>query len=302
MRDLEVQRDRLRAHAGRLPAPEAENARRVVRRLDADRAAARADLLAMLDERRYEQLRAKVAAAAASPAYTKAAAEPAEKALKKVVRKRWKQIRHAVDDLGKHPPDEALHAIRVRAKKARYAAEACAPAFGKPARRFARAMANVQEILGEHHDAVVAVEWLTKTAHECSPAEAYAIGMLAQIEREAAAAARAAFPAAWRRADSDARPRLAVSDADPTSCSRPGASSTRSTPDGAVQFLVVHRPRYDDWSIPKGKLEPGESLEDAAHREIQEETGLLVELGASAARTASTSTATAAPRSCITGG
>ena len=108
----------------------------------------------------------------------------------------------AVDDLGKHPPDAALHAIRVRAKKARYAAEACAPAFGKPARRFARAMANVQNILGEHHDAVVAVEWLTKTAHECSPAEAYAIGMLAQIEREAADTARGAFPAAWRRANS----------------------------------------------------------------------------------------------------
>jgi 8-oxo-dGTP diphosphatase len=59
-----------------------------------------------------------------------------------------------------------------------------------------------------------------------------------------------------------------------------GGVVSRSTPDGAVQFLVVHRPRYDDWSIPKGKLEPGESLEEAAHREIEEETGLLVELGA----------------------
>jgi len=203
VRDLEVQRDRLRAHASRLPVPEADAARRVVRRLDADRAAAKADLVAMLDGTRYEQLRAKVAAAAASPAYTKAAAEPAAKALKKVVRKRAQQIRRAVDDLGQHPPDEALHAIRVHAKKARYAAEACAPALGKPARRFARAMADVQDILGEHHDAVVAVEWLAKTAHECSPAEAYAIGMLAQIEREAAASARGAFPAAWRRANSD---------------------------------------------------------------------------------------------------
>jgi 8-oxo-dGTP diphosphatase len=37
---------------------------------------------------------------------------------------------------------------------------------------------------------------------------------------------------------------------------------------------VVHRPRYDDWSLPKGKLDPGESWEDCALREVWEETGL----------------------------
>ena len=49
---------------------------------------------------------------------------------------------------------------------------------------------------------------------------------------------------------------------------------------GALEYLVIHRPRYDDWSLPKGKLEPGESLEDAARREVREETGLHVEMGA----------------------
>ena len=42
--------------------------------------------------------------------------------------------------------------------------------------------------------------------------------------------------------------------------------------DGEV--LVVHRPRYDDWSLPKGKLDPGESFEDGAVREVWEETGV----------------------------
>ena len=47
--------------------------------------------------------------------------------------------------------------------------------------------------------------------------------------------------------------------------------------DGRV--LLVHRPRYDDWSLPKGKLRLGESWEAAAVREVEEETGLRCELG-----------------------
>jgi 8-oxo-dGTP diphosphatase len=47
--------------------------------------------------------------------------------------------------------------------------------------------------------------------------------------------------------------------------------------DGRV--AVVHRPKYDDWSLPKGKAKPGEGDEDCALREIEEETGLRVELG-----------------------
>ena len=44
------------------------------------------------------------------------------------------------------------------------------------------------------------------------------------------------------------------------------------------QVLVVHRPRYDDWSLPKGKLEDGETWEDAALREVHEETGVACRL------------------------
>src|SRR3712207_2684245 len=45
------------------------------------------------------------------------------------------------------------------------------------------------------------------------------------------------------------------------------------------RVLVVHRPRYDDWSLPKGKLDPGEGFEEAALREVEEETGLRCRLG-----------------------
>ena len=47
--------------------------------------------------------------------------------------------------------------------------------------------------------------------------------------------------------------------------------------DGAV--AVVHRPKYDDWSLPKGKLDAGEAHEAAALREVEEETGLRCRLG-----------------------
>ena len=41
-----------------------------------------------------------------------------------------------------------------------------------------------------------------------------------------------------------------------------------------VEYAIVHRPAYDDWSLPKGKLQPGETEEEAAVREVEEETGM----------------------------
>jgi 8-oxo-dGTP diphosphatase len=58
-----------------------------------------------------------------------------------------------------------------------------------------------------------------------------------------------------------------------------GGVVTRRAPDGTVEVVLVHRPRYDDWSLPKGKLEPRESVEDAAVREVEEETGIRCDLG-----------------------
>jgi 8-oxo-dGTP diphosphatase len=46
-----------------------------------------------------------------------------------------------------------------------------------------------------------------------------------------------------------------------------------------LELALVHRPKYDDWTLPKGKLDPGESFEQAALREVEEETGLRCDLG-----------------------
>ncbi len=49
--------------------------------------------------------------------------------------------------------------------------------------------------------------------------------------------------------------------------------------EGEIEVLLVHRPRYDDWSLPKGKVEEGEALISCSYREILEETGLSIKLG-----------------------
>jgi len=52
-----------------------------------------------------------------------------------------------------------------------------------------------------------------------------------------------------------------------------------------VEVLVVHRPKYDDWTLPKGKLKSGEADEEGALREVEEETGLRCVLGEEVAGT-----------------
>ena len=63
-----------------------------------------------------------------------------------------------------------------------------------------------------------------------------------------------------------------------------GGVVVRAAGDG-TEVLVVHRPRYDDWTFPKGKAHPGEADDACALREVEEETGLRCELGEELAQT-----------------
>jgi 8-oxo-dGTP diphosphatase len=64
-----------------------------------------------------------------------------------------------------------------------------------------------------------------------------------------------------------------------------GGIVRRLRDDGEWQVLLVHRPRYDDWSLPKGKADPGERDDETALREVEEETGLRCVLGERAGET-----------------
>ena len=85
---------------------------------------------------------------------------PARQEAPAIVRGPWRHLSRAVHALGPAPSDEALHEVRIRAKRLRYASEAVAPAVGKPALELARSAADVQGVLGDFHDAIVAEDWL----------------------------------------------------------------------------------------------------------------------------------------------
>jgi CHAD domain-containing protein len=77
-----------------------------------------------------------------------------------VAASQFKKLRKAVKALPKDPNDDDLHAVRIRVKRARYAAELAQPIVGRPAERFVARTRKLQDILGEYQDAVVAEERL----------------------------------------------------------------------------------------------------------------------------------------------
>ncbi|MGI9118697.1 MAG: CHAD domain-containing protein [Acidimicrobiales bacterium] len=223
VRDADVLLEHLQVGLDGLCPSDAETSEWVVVRLKAERSAARARLLTVLDDRRYAVLLDRLVDALgpsrldevpASPFGSPAvmvppgpgwllaeAASPAVEVLPALVRKPWKRLRRAVKAIDAEGSDDELHQVRIRAKRCRYAAEVAALAVGKPARKLAGAVADLQEVLGDHHDAVVAEAWLRAAVPELTSAEALVAGQLIAGQREVAAASRRKWPETWARAN-----------------------------------------------------------------------------------------------------
>jgi CHAD domain-containing protein len=110
-------------------------------------------------------------------------------------------LNKAVRELPEVPADEQLHAVRILAKHTRYAAEAAAGVVGKQASAFAKQIAAVQTVLGDHQDACVTEGWLRQTGLKArSTKEAILIGQLIGLQRSEAHAKRAVWNETWRKA------------------------------------------------------------------------------------------------------
>jgi CHAD domain-containing protein len=202
VRDADVLLERFDAKLVELPEIDREPAKRLLDHLRTDHERGRGRMLHALRSDRYDALLDRLVSAAARPRFLLQVddADDAE-VLRQLARRPWKHLETAVESLGDDPSDLALHGVRIRAKRARYAAEAVAPAFGKPARAFARAVTGLQDTLGEHQDAIVAAEWLRRAAAATADeSTGFAAGQLAAIEYQDAERERRAWPDAWRRA------------------------------------------------------------------------------------------------------
>jgi CHAD domain-containing protein len=190
VRDLDVQLERLTGLVATLPDEDRTTGERLVAERSRRRDEARGHLLEAMRSDRYPALLDRLVADAREPAVlTDAAPAPAAMALATVMERPWKHLKTAMEALGPDSPDADLHLARIRTKRVRYAAEAVAPVFGKSARAFAREAAALQEVLGEHQDAVVGAAWL-RAAAQGGAQRAFVSGQLATLERFAAAAAR----------------------------------------------------------------------------------------------------------------
>jgi len=116
-----------------------------------------------------------------------------------LVSDRWSTLAEAVADLADQPADEALHSIRKKAKRCRYAADMVTPLLGKRALRLSKAVAEVQDILGEVQDASVAIEWLRGSARSGGQGRALVAGQLIGMEASRAEAARQDWSRAWKK-------------------------------------------------------------------------------------------------------
>jgi CHAD domain-containing protein len=202
-RDTDVLTGRLRAKAGQLPQQDAAGVDELIGRLDSQARAARAALLDALRSPAYDQLLdALVGIAREPPIATQPpglAGRPAAALVPGLMRRPWRRLKRAARALGTNSPDSEWHAVRIRAKRCRYTAEAVAPVCGRRAKRFAAAIAATQDLLGDHQDTVVAEAWLRDAAATVSAA-CVAAGELIAAERLERASLRSRWPAAWKRA------------------------------------------------------------------------------------------------------
>jgi CHAD domain-containing protein len=197
VRDLDVMRAYLKTELATLPPLERRGGQRLLRLLEEARERTRQELLRALDDDRYLGLLDRVSETIAHPPV----ADPGV-SLRDLATREFQKLRKVVDALPEVPGDADLHEVRIKAKRARYAAELAAPVEGGPAERFVQKAKRLQDILGEHQDAVVAEGRLRELFDGVRGRRAgFVAGRLVERQRARRLAARADFASYWPKVE-----------------------------------------------------------------------------------------------------
>ncbi|MFD7277135.1 CHAD domain-containing protein [Streptomyces sp. NPDC059862] len=206
-RDQEVLAERLTAILGELPpalvtAPVRERLHSWSQSRSGD---SRRRIIDVLDGPRYLALLAALDALITDPPLRKGAAGKPSKVVADAMHEAFDAVSGLVEQGLATPPghdrDLALHEARKKAKRARYAAEAAAPALGRPASLLVSSMKELQGLLGEHQDSVMSREALKELADQAHAAgeSSFTYGVLYGREEQRATAVEEELPGAWER-------------------------------------------------------------------------------------------------------
>ena len=201
LRDLDVLLAYLRRESETLEPKERVALVRLFGWFDDERENARAEVLKALESPRYLELLDSLEAAAETPHLVDSTIS-----LETIWRDEHRRLRRAMRSLGDEPGDDELHETRIRAKRARYAAELAEPLVGAPATRYVAAAKRVQDALGEHQDAAVAGEQVRRlVSRSRAPDAHFAAGRLVERQENRRRAARAELPDVWGRLQKQGR-------------------------------------------------------------------------------------------------
>jgi CHAD domain-containing protein len=202
VRDLDVMGESITAAAGRLEPGLRGALGPLAVVLHDQREAAHAALLVTLDSARCRRLMDRLAAfaAAAPPSRQR---DPLGAIAPSLVRPLLRNVLRSGRRLDKNASPEALHRLRVRAKRLRYALETLLGLGGRSTRKLVDELRRLQELLGEHQDLMTLTHWLRSTAESVvpPPATLLATGALLGTLARRARKLRRRFPKAWKRLD-----------------------------------------------------------------------------------------------------
>jgi CHAD domain-containing protein len=196
VRDLDVMLADVARLARGLPEPERSGASDIVERLQQRRDAAQARLADEISEPWYISVLNRTEQAVDAPRFDGTGS------LAKVVHREHRRTRKLVRALPADPADTSLHAVRKAVKRGRYAAELADAAGIAGMAKYVKRAKAVQDVLGDHQDAVVAMAMLAEVDGSLRrPAAHLAVRALADGYEARRVAARKSFPNAWRRLD-----------------------------------------------------------------------------------------------------